>query len=91
MSISRTKVGIEMEVKNLKRANKRSGQELHDSSMHQRSHHDVGELEPLNDLLADGDGDPTSGGAVQLTEIVNVGANEVTHLVQVMLRPMSLL
>ena len=59
--------------------------------MHQWSHHDVGELEPLNELLADGDGDPTSGCAVQLTEIVDVSANEITHLVQVMLRPMRLL
>ena len=85
MSISRTKVGIEMEVKDLKRANKRGGQQLHDSAMHQRSHHEVSELEPLNELLADGDGDSASGGAVQFTEIVYVRANEITHLVQVML------
>ena len=85
VSISRTKVGIEMEVKDLKRANERCGQQLHDSAMHQWSHHDVCELEPLNELLADGDGDSASGGAVQFTEIVNVRANEITHLVQVML------
>ena len=85
MSISRTKVGIEMEVKNLQRATKRSGQELHDSSMHQRPHHDVGELEPLDELLAYGDGDPTRRRAVQITEVVNVRLNEIGHLVQVML------
>ena len=91
MSIDRPKVGVKMEIEHLKSAHERRGHQLHHPAMHQGSHHYVSELELLNELFADGNRDSPCGVAVQLTEIVNVGANEVTHLVQVMLRPMSLL